>query len=238
MPQKRVGWQPSRFLTDRAEAERAYALAEQLAASMPPPNSWAPPGRRCARRSPATAGVGRRRCSASHCCKPPSVAAYRPASWSAHSVGAGVSVRYGRRSWHSSRRTGRLSSPWSGRGGSALAEPSQCRGSRRHHWCRRRLLARPARTSGGVGAVRSAPCPRRRRPARPAPRPGRHGSCAGPRTVSGGNPGIPSGATEGGHGGRQEAPTGPATSRPRRRIRSVGYLSARFHRIGLALGAT
>jgi hypothetical protein len=25
-----VGWQPSRFLTDRAEAERAYALAEQL----------------------------------------------------------------------------------------------------------------------------------------------------------------------------------------------------------------
>jgi hypothetical protein len=25
-----VGWQPSRFLTDRAEAERTYALAEQL----------------------------------------------------------------------------------------------------------------------------------------------------------------------------------------------------------------
>jgi hypothetical protein len=25
-----VGWQPSRFLTDRAEAKRAYALAEQL----------------------------------------------------------------------------------------------------------------------------------------------------------------------------------------------------------------
>jgi hypothetical protein len=25
-----VGWQPSRFLTDRAEAERAYQLAEQL----------------------------------------------------------------------------------------------------------------------------------------------------------------------------------------------------------------
>jgi hypothetical protein len=25
-----VGWQPSRFLTDRAEAERAFALAEQL----------------------------------------------------------------------------------------------------------------------------------------------------------------------------------------------------------------
>jgi hypothetical protein len=26
----RVGWQPSRFLTDRAEAERAFALAERL----------------------------------------------------------------------------------------------------------------------------------------------------------------------------------------------------------------
>jgi hypothetical protein len=25
-----VGWQPSRFLTDRTEAERAFALAEQL----------------------------------------------------------------------------------------------------------------------------------------------------------------------------------------------------------------
>jgi hypothetical protein len=25
-----LGWQPSRFLTDRAEAERAFALAEQL----------------------------------------------------------------------------------------------------------------------------------------------------------------------------------------------------------------
>jgi hypothetical protein len=28
--QQRVGWQPSRFLTDRAEAERAFQLAEQL----------------------------------------------------------------------------------------------------------------------------------------------------------------------------------------------------------------
>jgi len=28
--QQRVGWQPSRFLSDRAEAERAFALAEQL----------------------------------------------------------------------------------------------------------------------------------------------------------------------------------------------------------------
>jgi hypothetical protein len=26
--ERRVGWQPSRFLTDRAEAERAYALAD------------------------------------------------------------------------------------------------------------------------------------------------------------------------------------------------------------------
>jgi WhiB family transcriptional regulator, redox-sensing transcriptional regulator len=29
-PERRVGWQPSCFLSDRAEAERAYALAEQL----------------------------------------------------------------------------------------------------------------------------------------------------------------------------------------------------------------
>jgi hypothetical protein len=29
-PERRVGWQPSRFLTDRAEAERAFQLAEQL----------------------------------------------------------------------------------------------------------------------------------------------------------------------------------------------------------------
>jgi hypothetical protein len=28
--QQRVGWQPSRFLTNRAEAQRAFALAEQL----------------------------------------------------------------------------------------------------------------------------------------------------------------------------------------------------------------
>ena len=28
--QQRVGWQPSRFLTDRAEGERAFQLAEQL----------------------------------------------------------------------------------------------------------------------------------------------------------------------------------------------------------------
>jgi WhiB family redox-sensing transcriptional regulator len=29
-PERRVGWQPSRFLTDRGEAERAFALAERL----------------------------------------------------------------------------------------------------------------------------------------------------------------------------------------------------------------
>jgi hypothetical protein len=30
LSQRRVGWQPSRFLTDRAEAERAFQLAKQL----------------------------------------------------------------------------------------------------------------------------------------------------------------------------------------------------------------
>jgi hypothetical protein len=30
MPSRRVGWQPSRFLADRAEAERAFQLAERL----------------------------------------------------------------------------------------------------------------------------------------------------------------------------------------------------------------
>jgi WhiB family redox-sensing transcriptional regulator len=30
MPERRVGWQPSRFLTNRAEAERAFQLAERL----------------------------------------------------------------------------------------------------------------------------------------------------------------------------------------------------------------
>jgi hypothetical protein len=30
MPERRVGWQPSRFLANRAKAERAVALAEQL----------------------------------------------------------------------------------------------------------------------------------------------------------------------------------------------------------------
>jgi hypothetical protein len=35
MPSKLVGWQPSRFLSDRAEAERAFALAEQLGTTWP-----------------------------------------------------------------------------------------------------------------------------------------------------------------------------------------------------------
>src|SRR5918994_3020835 len=30
MPERRLGWQPSRFLADRAEAERAFARAERL----------------------------------------------------------------------------------------------------------------------------------------------------------------------------------------------------------------
>ena len=30
MPRRRVGWQPSRFLADRGEAERAFQLAQQL----------------------------------------------------------------------------------------------------------------------------------------------------------------------------------------------------------------
>jgi hypothetical protein len=30
MPERRVGWQPSRFLADRAEAQHAFALAERL----------------------------------------------------------------------------------------------------------------------------------------------------------------------------------------------------------------
>jgi hypothetical protein len=50
-----VGWQPSRFLANRAKAERAVALANSWAVSMRPRRSWARPGRRCARPSPATA---------------------------------------------------------------------------------------------------------------------------------------------------------------------------------------
>jgi hypothetical protein len=47
-----LGWQPSRFLNDRVEAERAYALAEQLgsmnAAAQELDNAW--PSLRKARR--------------------------------------------------------------------------------------------------------------------------------------------------------------------------------------------
>jgi AMP-binding enzyme C-terminal domain len=43
-----LGWQPSRFLADRAEAERASSSPSGSAASTPLPPSWAPPGRRCA----------------------------------------------------------------------------------------------------------------------------------------------------------------------------------------------
>jgi hypothetical protein len=50
--QQRVGWQPSRFLTDRGEDERATSpWPSGSAVSAPPPTSWAPPGRRCARPS-------------------------------------------------------------------------------------------------------------------------------------------------------------------------------------------
>jgi hypothetical protein len=34
-----LGWQPSRFLTDRAEAERAFALAEQLGSVLQHPTT-------------------------------------------------------------------------------------------------------------------------------------------------------------------------------------------------------
>jgi hypothetical protein len=53
--QQRVGWQPSRILADRAEAERAFALAEHLGSVTRPPPSWAPLGRRSVKPSPATA---------------------------------------------------------------------------------------------------------------------------------------------------------------------------------------
>jgi hypothetical protein len=39
-----MGWQPSRFLADWAEAERAFALAEQLGSVNAARLSWAPPG--------------------------------------------------------------------------------------------------------------------------------------------------------------------------------------------------
>jgi len=45
-----VGWQPNSFLTDRAEAERAFPWPNSSVASTPPRPSWALPGRRCAKR--------------------------------------------------------------------------------------------------------------------------------------------------------------------------------------------
>jgi hypothetical protein len=53
--ERRVGWQPSRFLNDRAEAERAYALAEHVGSVNAAGSQLALPGRRCAKPSPATA---------------------------------------------------------------------------------------------------------------------------------------------------------------------------------------
>ena len=58
--QQRMGWQPSRFLTDRAEAERTYRLAERLGSMHAAAAELGPPGRRCAKPSPATASVCRR----------------------------------------------------------------------------------------------------------------------------------------------------------------------------------
>jgi hypothetical protein len=46
--ERRVGWQPSRFLADRAEAERAFALAERLGSVSAAARELGPPGRRCA----------------------------------------------------------------------------------------------------------------------------------------------------------------------------------------------
>jgi len=60
MPSSGVGWQPSRFLADRGEAERALPWRSGWARSTRPRPSWAPPGRRCAKPSPATAWACRR----------------------------------------------------------------------------------------------------------------------------------------------------------------------------------
>ena len=75
MPERRVGWQPSRFLTDRAEAEHAFTLAERSAASMRPPaalgNSWRSLRRtftRCGLGTPAlNPEAGRQRAIAAAC---------------------------------------------------------------------------------------------------------------------------------------------------------------------------
>jgi hypothetical protein len=41
-----LGWQPSRFLEDRGEAERAFALAKRLGSVNAAAQALAPPGRR------------------------------------------------------------------------------------------------------------------------------------------------------------------------------------------------
>jgi hypothetical protein len=53
--QPRVGWQPSRFLADRAEAERAFALAEPLGSVNAAAAELGTRGRGCARPSLGTA---------------------------------------------------------------------------------------------------------------------------------------------------------------------------------------
>jgi hypothetical protein len=50
-----LGWQPSRFLVDRGEAERAFQLAERLGSVNAAAKELGTPGRRCARPLPATA---------------------------------------------------------------------------------------------------------------------------------------------------------------------------------------
>ena len=52
-----LGWQPSRFLADRAEAEHAFAQAEQLSSVNAAAAELGPPGRRSARPLPGTAWV-------------------------------------------------------------------------------------------------------------------------------------------------------------------------------------
>ena len=52
-PYRPLGWQSSCFLTDRAEAERAYTLAEQLGSVNAAAAELAPPGPRYATPGPA-----------------------------------------------------------------------------------------------------------------------------------------------------------------------------------------
>jgi hypothetical protein len=55
-----VGWQPSRFLADRAEAKRAFALAERLGSVNAAATSWPLPGRRCQGVHPPRLGIAAR----------------------------------------------------------------------------------------------------------------------------------------------------------------------------------